>query len=364
MEIDQIIVLAILFASSFLGYWFFKGKFENIPAWPRYNLMFLSFGIVGSAIFTPFIYPYSFWKTLPVFTVIPVCSFNLFFVVNDFIVRNRIKKIIKEIVEIIALLLGAFIGMLLINLLNIGIFNEDDMAVILFTVFLFSIARILFNYARLEKVISKNREELKDSKIKEHEAKQQLEILYAKINPHFLYNSLNSIASLAMIDGKKTKDMTIALSKLLRYSLNYSGDNFATLDEEVEIIQAYFDVEKIRFGENLTYEINLSDEAKQYLIPRFLLQPIVENCFKHAFKESENNNFISVNIGIVENEILITIHDNGMPFPDRLIPGYGFRNVSDKLQLLLPGKHEFQVTNKPQKQVNIVIKELNNESSA
>ncbi|MDB5091752.1 MAG: hypothetical protein JWR09_5746 [Mucilaginibacter sp.] len=349
---------------SFFGYWFFQRRFENIPAWPRYNLMFLSFGIVGALIFTPFIYPYSVWKNLPVFTVIPFCAFNLFFVVNNFIVQRRIRIVAKEIVEIFAMLIGAYIGMTLINILHIGIFNEDDMTVILFTVFLFSIARILFNYSRLERVVSKNQEELKDSKIRELQTKQQLEILYAKINPHFLYNSLNSIAGLAMVDGEKTKEMTIALSKLLRYSLNYSESNFATLDEEAEMIQTYLEVEKIRFGENLHYEINLSDEVKQYFIPRFLLQPIVENCFKHAFKDSENNNFISVNIGIVENEILITIHDNGIPFPDKLIPGYGFRNVSDKLQLLLPGKHEFQVSNKSQKQVKIVIKELNNELSA
>jgi two-component system LytT family sensor kinase len=358
MEISQIIVLATLFALSFFGYWFFKRRFEKISPWVRYNLMFLTFGIVGAIVFTPFIYPYSLLKNLPVFTIIPFCAYNIFYIVNDIIVYKQIRKVAKAILEIFALISGAFIGVTFINILHIGVFNENDMATMLFIVFLFSIARILFQYSKLETIIGRSQAELKDSRIQELRTRQQLEILYSKINPHFLYNSLNSIAGLAMVDGKKTKDMTVALSKLLRYSLNYSESNFATLDEEAEIIQTYFDVEKNRFGEKLNYEIGLAEEAKDYLIPRFLLQPIVENCIKHAFKESESGNLINVNMSVSENEIVIAVHDNGKPFPDKLIPGYGFKNVNDKLQLLLPGKHDFQITNTPQKQVKIVIKEL------
>jgi sensor histidine kinase YesM len=357
MEISQIIVLGILFILSFFGYWFFNRRFQRISPWLRDNLMFLSLGIMGGVIFTPFIYPYSLLKTLPVFTIIPFCAYNSFYIVNEIIISGKISKAAKAVLEIFALLSGAFIGMICINILHIGMFNVSDMKMIFFTVFLFSIVRTLLQYARLERSARRSQAELKVSRLKEVHTRQELEILYSKINPHFLYNSLNSIAGLAMVDGKKTKDMTIALSKLLRYSLNYSESNFATLAEESEIIQTYFEVEKNRFGESLTYQINLPVQARDYLVPKFLLQPIAENCFKHAFKDSEGGHFISINMDVSNNEIVIIVHDNGTPFPDRLIPGYGFKHVNDKLQLLLPGKHDFQITNLPQKQVKIVIKE-------
>jgi sensor histidine kinase YesM len=358
MEVSQIIVLGILFTLSFLGYWFFSQRFQQISPWVRDNLMFLIFGIIGASIFTPFIYPYSFLKNLPVFTIIPFCVYNIFYIVNDILDYRKVRTVVKAVLEMFTLIAGAFIGMICINILHIGVFNQSDMEMILFTVFLFSIARILFQYARLERNAGRSQAALKISRLKEVHTRQQLDILYSKINPHFLYNSLNAIAGLAMVDGKKTKDMTIGLSKLLRYSLNYSESNFATLAEEVEIIQTYFEVEKNRFDESLNYQIDLPDEAHDYLIPRFLLQPIVENCFKHAFNESLGGYYVKINIRVAEKEIVIIVHDNGKPFPDKLVPGYGFKHVSDKLQLLLPGKHDFQIANLPQKQVKIVIREL------
>ncbi len=362
MEITQIIVLVTLFALSFLGYWFFNPRLANIPAWLRHNLMFTCFGIIGALIFTPFLYPYDFWKNLPVFTVIPFCAYNVLFLISRFTDGIRASTIVREIVGTPFLVLGAYIGVLSINTLHIGVFNENDLGTVLIIVLLFSMARLLFNYASLEKVISKSRKELKDTKIDGLRAKQRLEMLYAKINPHFLYNALNTIAGLAVVDGQKTKDMALSLSKLLRYSLNYSENDFATIEEEVEIVQAYLAVEKIRFGENLHCQMSIAHDAKRYRIPRFLLQPIVENCCKHAFKESQKEHFISIDISIVQRKILIILHDNGIPFPDKIIPGFGFKNVNDKLQLLLPGKHEFEITNKPKKQVKIVIAELYDET--
>jgi sensor histidine kinase YesM len=161
-----------------------------------------------------------------------------------------------------------------------------------------------------------------------------------------------------MVDGKKTKQMTVALSALLRYSLNYTESNFATPEEEAKIIETYLEIEQIRFGENLQYEISLSPAAKAYPVPRFLLQPLVENCIRHAFTEPATINFIKVNIYRAGDETVITVHDNGTPFPAEFIPGYGLKNVTDKLQLLLPGRHQFEMTNTPQKQVRITMKAL------
>ena len=358
MNKEQIAILTTLFVLTFLGYRFLKKRFSNVSEWIKLNLLFLLVGTIGAASLTPFIYPFAFSRNLVVLIVIPFCTYNIYYLINELAVSFGIGKIAREIISFFSILIGIIIGAQLINLLGFSVFQNSDIQETFLIAFLFNTARMLLSYSVLVKEVLKKQSELKLVKIKQTSTETQLDILHSKINPHFLYNSLNSIAGLAMVDGKKTKEMTIALSKLLRYSLNYSQSNFATLEEEAEIIQTYLDVEKIRFGENLDYEIYLSDEAKKYFIPRFLLQPIVENGIKHAFTESEGGNFIKVNMDIAENEIVIIIQDNGKPFPDTLTPGYGLKSVNDKLQLLLPDKHEFQITNTPQKQVKIVIKEL------
>jgi anti-sigma regulatory factor (Ser/Thr protein kinase) len=358
MEILQIIVLFALFYLSFIGYKYFNRIIIKSRTWIKHNLIFLSFGIIAAIAFTPFAYPYNVWKNIPVFTIIPLSALNFFYILTLLLGDKRISVIIKEILEICAILLGSFVGIMIINMLRIGVFMQEDIEVTLLIAFLFSVARLLDHYAQLEKANRRNKATLKGSKIKEIQIQHQLEVLQAKLSPHFLYNSLNSIASLALIDGQRTKDMTIALSKLLRFSLIYSENNFTTIEKEIEILEAYLEVEKIRFEENLKYEIDVSEEAGEYIIPGFILQPIVENCIKHAFINSESFNFISVVIRIVRNEIEITIGDNGVLFPDKIMPGYGFKNVNDKLQLLFPGKYDFEIGNRPEKQVKIVIREL------
>jgi sensor histidine kinase YesM len=358
MEVLQIFIILGLFVLSFTAYRYFNAKFYSTPNWKRHNLMFLSFGVVSAIAFTPFAYPFSIWKNLPVFTIIPLCAFNFLYLLNHLIGIRRIPIITRGILDILALLSGSLLGIILINTLKIGIFVPEDIAVTLLIAFLFSVARLLNNYAQLENTSRRNKATLKESKIKEVQIQHQLEVLQAKINPHFLYNSLNSIASLAMVDSRKTRDMTVALSKLLRYSMHYSENNLTTIDEEIEILESYLDVEKIRFGENLAYEINVSGESGEYMVPGFIFQPIVENCVKHAFTNSESVNFIQVEVKIDGKEMEIVISDNGTLFPEKLTPGFGFKNVNDKLQLLFPGKHAFEISNRPTKQVKIVIWEL------
>jgi len=225
------------------------------------------------------------------------------------------------------------------------------------SVFLVSFARILFNYSRLENVLNRSQAELEDVRKNDQYTKMQLDVVYSKINPHFLYNSLNSIAGLATADGNKARDMAIALSKLLRYSLNYSENKFATLEEEAGAIRTYCDIEKIRFEDRLKYEIFIPDDIKAFQVPRFLLQPLVENCIKHAFGKSEEGILIRITAMVENNEIVITIHDNGQPFPDQINPGYGFRNVNDKLHLLFPDKYTFEIINQPEKNIRITIRQ-------
>ncbi len=189
--------------------------------------------------------------------------------------------------------------------------------------------------------------------------KSQLEALQARVNPHFLYNSLNSIASLIHINPDQAEEMVLSLSELFRYSLNSGNEQLSTINEEIKMVETYFGIEQIRFGDKLTCHIELDKEIGQVLIPRFLLQPIVENAIKHGTSKIGSGK-ITVNVRKEEDNIHFEIADNGPNFPNTFEVGYGLKCVTDQLNLLYKDQHLFEMVNTPKKQVKIVLKNILN----
>lgn len=185
----------------------------------------------------------------------------------------------------------------------------------------------------------------------------ELDALQAKINPHFLYNSLNSIASLVHDDPDKAEEMTLLLSKLFRYSTGRNGELFATLADELEMVQTYLKVEQVRFGNRLTFSVDVSDPALSELkLPQFLLQPIVENAIKHGIAKRADMGRIDVRIYEKGGELHLCVHDNGPAFPDDMDGGYGLRSIQDKLKLLYGDAARVELQNWPLKQVLLSIR--------
>lgn len=191
-------------------------------------------------------------------------------------------------------------------------------------------------------------------KINELRTKAELEALQAKINPHFLYNSLNSIASLVHDDPDKAEQMVLLLSKFFRYSTSVRNQYYETIANELEIVQTYLDVEKVRFADRLHYSIEVADPVlMQRPIPRFLLQPIVENSIKHGISKISGEGCIKISIAEQSGEIVLGIHDNGPAFPEQLHTGYGLQSIQDKLRLLCGASATLALQNTPFKQVLI-----------
>lgn len=207
---------------------------------------------------------------------------------------------------------------------------------------------------RLQQIKIKEKE-LEKLNLKNQLIQAQLDALHAKINPHFLYNSLNSIAGLALTDGNKTRKMAISLSKFFRYSINRESSNFSTLKEELEIAETYLEIEKVRFEEKLDFKITTEKGLENVKIPIFILQPLVENAVKHGLKGDIQTLKIEIKACIEGNKLTLSVQDNGLPFTDKLQPGYGFKSIYDKLDLLLPGKYEVELLNTPVKQVKIKL---------
>lgn len=216
----------------------------------------------------------------------------------------------------------------------------------------------VIRYLDIERKRKFDAKELELSKLRELKAKAELDALHSKVNPHFLYNALNSIADLSITDGKKARQMTIALADLFRYSINYSNNNYSTIRDEVEMAEVYLQIEKIRFEDKLNYSINYDKELSHYLVPRFVIQPLVENAVKHGLKATGQITDIFLEVNKHENGLVITVSDTGPQFPDELNPGYGVKSVFDKMDLLFPGQYEIHFTNTPRKQVLIFVNKL------
>jgi two-component system, LytTR family, sensor kinase len=228
----------------------------------------------------------------------------------------------------------------------------------LYTGCMIGLIYITMSYVDLERKRKLNEKELEVTKLQQLKTKAELDALHSKINPHFLYNALNSIADLAVTDGKRARKMTIALADLFRYSINYSDHNYSTIQEEVEMTEVYLEIEKIRFEDQLNYSIHLDKDVKHYLIPRFLLQPVVENAVKHGLKTTGKLTEINITVKNGSGGLQIAVADNGPAFPDELIPGYGMKSMYDKLDLLFPSNYDIHFTNTPEKKVTINIHKL------
>ncbi|RAK02490.1 histidine kinase [Larkinella arboricola] len=188
-------------------------------------------------------------------------------------------------------------------------------------------------------------------------ARAELEALQAKINPHFLYNALNSIASLVHDEPDRAERMVLLLSKLFRYTTGMKNRYFNSVADELEMVRTYLDVEQVRFGDRLSYRIDLPDSAlNEVYIPQFLLQPLVENAIKHGISKVAGPGAIILRITEENGWLTCRIHDNGPAFPEELVAGYGLQSIQDKLILLYGNDARLLVENKPMKEVIVQIK--------
>lgn len=185
----------------------------------------------------------------------------------------------------------------------------------------------------------------------------ELDALQAKINPHFLYNALNSIASLVHENPDRAERMVLLLSKLFRYTTGLKDQYFNTIANELEMVKTYLEVEQVRFGDRLTYRIDLTDETlKHTQIPQFLLQPLVENAIKHGVSRLAGAGGIIVRIRQEDGWLSLSVHDNGPAFPEELVDGYGLRSIQDKLRLLYGENARVLIHNQPLKEIIIQLK--------
>jgi sensor histidine kinase YesM len=162
----------------------------------------------------------------------------------------------------------------------------------------------------------------------------ELKMLRSQINPHFLFNSLNSISSLTITDPEKAREMVIKLSEFMRYALTRKDEQPVSLQNELENLRLYLDIEKVRFGDKLTIEEIIEPGCLEFKIPVMLLQPLFENAVKHGVYESTESVKIRTQVKYIDGYCQIIISNNYDPAPSlRRGTGTGLLNVTRRLEL-------------------------------
>jgi sensor histidine kinase YesM len=171
----------------------------------------------------------------------------------------------------------------------------------------------------------------------------ELSLLKSQINPHFLFNSLNSISSLTMTSPSEARDMIIRLSDFLRYSLKHRENEYVPLKEELVRMKDYLAIEKIRFGDKLLYEFDIDGSCQEFPVPTMIFQPLFENAIRHSVYESVDPVKISFKCVSGEGSMKAIISNDFDPeVPTRKGTGLGLQNVRQRIELAYRDKGSIQ----------------------
>jgi len=179
----------------------------------------------------------------------------------------------------------------------------------------------------------------------------QLEVIRARLNPHFLYNSLQNISAMAKQDPQTASRMLARLGDILRTVLRQDSRPESTLAEEMELAQAYVALEQMRFGDRLKATFNVPPELRPAMVPCFILQPLIENAVIHGLRGIRKTGIIDIAAAKEGDRLVLTVTDNGAGLPEQEPPalktGFGLGSTAERLSNMYPGAHEFRIERLP-----------------
>ncbi len=207
----------------------------------------------------------------------------------------------------------------------------------------------IWNAVRIEKKLERQSRLLLEA---------QLDALQRQINPHFLFNTLNSIASLVRSKPELAREMIVKLGNILRVLLR-DRDAFVPLDEELAFTDDYLDIEVVRFGEKLTVVKEIAEETRHVVVPTMLLQPLIENSIKHGLEPRISGGTVTLRSRIVDGMLLLEVEDDGVgiepggPVTSAVSgvvlegSGIGMRNVRERMQVLYGDDAQVELVSRP-----------------
>jgi two-component system LytT family sensor kinase len=216
-----------------------------------------------------------------------------------------------------------------------------DVFIYLSTIFAVTLPLKIWNNSRNEKKLEAQQSRLNEAR---------LAALTSQINPHFLFNTLNSVSSLIRTNPEQARSMVYKLSRILRRLLR-TTDNLTPLREELSFIDNYMAIEMIRFGEKLHFTKEIDPMTLDMLVPSMLLQPIVENSIKHGLSSKVDGGVICVRSRLENARLQLTVEDDGVGIPEPKLAtlfeqGIGVSNVNERLKVLFGNDYRMWIESK------------------
>jgi len=198
--------------------------------------------------------------------------------------------------------------------------------------------------------------ELENERLQRYESEARLSSLQAKLNPHFLFNILNSTAALIYEDPLKAEQSIIRLSEIYRTVMAFSNQRLIALGEEIKLIEDLLELEKLRFEDQLSYRIHCPAALKNHPIPGLLIEPLVENVIKHVHGETGGNIQIEIEIQASDTELAICVRDNGPGFDvTRVDLGFGLYSIQERLRLLFAEQAGLEIDSGPDRGTTVKL---------
>lgn len=216
--------------------------------------------------------------------------------------------------------------------IKLYLFEIRHLLILFFAVF-FGSMTLSINYKRQQLQIEKNQSELS--------------YLKAQINPHFLFNTLNSIYALAIDRSNKTPEAIVRLSGLMRYLFSDTSQKYGSLEKEINYINSYIELQKIRLGNTANINYMVNGDIKNKVIAPLILIPFIENAFKHGVNPEETSQ-IDIQISITDNNLYLNVFNLKVDHiqDEESKSGYGIENGKKQLKLAYPDKHDLKIENK------------------
>ena len=195
--------------------------------------------------------------------------------------------------------------------------------------------------------------ELRAMQLEAQLSQAQLQALKMQLHPHFLFNTLHSISALLNRDTDKARTMITRLGDFLRLTLENSGTQEVTLQQEIEFLRCYLEIERIRFQDRLTTSVDIDPDALDSIVPNLILQPIVENAIRHGIAPRSTPGLINIQAKQENGLLRIEVRDNGPGLPvnrkdeNLFNKGVGLANTQTRLERLYGASHRFELINDP-----------------
>ncbi len=211
----------------------------------------------------------------------------------------------------------------------------------------FAMVFIIYTYYYLKQV---KEAEKRHSKLESQLVNTRMKMLSSQLQPHFLFNTLNSIAVLTDMDTSKAKDTIADLSDFLREILYNSDRNRISLDEELRILEYYLNIVNVRFSDHLHIKKEIDDSLLLKRIPAMLLQPVIENSIKHGYSYEHTDLNILVSVYEEDKMLVVKVENDGAPVSkthaELMQKGVGLKNIDDRLRNLYKDNYFFEIRNK------------------